>query len=163
MFAEFAKAHPPDINVYVFHTWLSENCERYFPGHSYLPPVIYLDLWPMTSSLALVTDPVAASQFTVTKSLPKIGVVRQFIEPLTSCMDIFCAAGQDWKSWRSRFNPGFSQRNLTAMLPELLEEVTVFVEELKKMTRDNGDWGPVFQLEKKTTNLTFDIIGRAAL
>ncbi|KAI0384729.1 cytochrome P450 4V3 [Hypomontagnella monticulosa] len=163
IFADFRKETPPDVNIYVFHTWLAENYEKYFPGSGSLPPVIYLDLWPLTSSLAMVTDPAAASQFTVTQSLPKVGIVKEFISTLTSCVDILTTEGQAWKTWRSRFNPGFSQRNLTTMLPEIIEEVAVFVDGLKKLAGDSGSWGPVFQLEEKTTNLTFDIICRATL
>lgn len=163
IFADFRKAHPLDVNVYVFHTWLAENCRTYFPGLDYLPPVVYLDLWPVSDPLAMVTDPVAASQFTLVQSLPKVRVFKKFIEPLTSCIDILCTEGQVWKTWRSRFNPGFSQRNLTAMLPEVIEETMVFVEGLKEMAGKDGAWGSVFQLEKRTTNLTFDIICRAAL
>lgn len=163
IFADFRKAHPPDVNIYTFHTWLSKNCNNYFPDLDYLPPVVYLDLWPFNDPLAMVTDPVAASQFTSVRSLPKVQVTRDFIDPLTSCVDIVCTEGQVWKTWRSRFNPGFSQRNLTALLPEVIEEVNVFVEGLKAMAGENGAWGSVFQLEKRTTDVTFDIICRTAL
>ncbi|KAK7993757.1 hypothetical protein PG989_007138 [Apiospora arundinis] len=167
VFADFAKKHPPDVNVYVFHTWLMENCETFFPGYDCLPPVVYLDLWPISTSLALVTDPVAAAQFTMVKSEPKIAVFRKFIWPMTKCLDILTTDGQIWKTWRSRFNPGFSQRNLTAFMPEIIEEVSVFVDRLKKQAvaskGDGNGWGPVFQLEKMTTDLTFDVICRATL
>ncbi|KAF7521729.1 hypothetical protein G7054_g12362 [Neopestalotiopsis clavispora] len=111
----------------------------------------------------MITDPGTASQFTVTTSLPKVGVFKQMMEPLTSCIDIICTEGQNWKFWRSRFNPGFSQRNLNVLLPEILEEVGVFVDGLKYLSGKDGNWGPVFQLHKKTINLTFDVICRAAL
>lgn len=147
----------------MFHTWLVENRKNYFPDLDYLPSVVYLDLWPITNPLAMVTDPVAASQFTTVQSLPKNSSLHDFIGPLTSCIDILCTEGQVWKTWRSRFSPGFSQRNLTAILPEVIEEANVFVEGLREMAGKGGAWGSVFQLEKRTTNLTFDIICRAAL
>lgn len=147
----------------MFHTWLVENRKNYFPDLDYLPPVVYLDLWPITNPLAMVTDPVAASQFSAVQSLPKNSSLHDFIGPLTSCIDILCTEGQIWKTWRSRFSPGFSQRNLTAILPEVIEEAKVFVEGLKEVAGKGGAWGSVFQLEKRTTNLTFDIICRAAL
>lgn len=163
IFDNFRKTHPPDVNIYTVHTWLTENCKNYFPGLDYPPPVVYMDLWPLAHSFALITDPVAASQFTVVQSLPKMHSFHDYVKPLTSCVDILCTEGQLWKTWRSRFSPGFSQRNLTAMLPEVIEEANVFVKGLQDMAGNDGDWGPVFQLEKKTTNLTFDIICRAAL
>lgn len=163
IFADFRKTHPPDVNIYMFHTWLAQNCKNYFPGLDYPPPVVYLDLWPVTESLAMVNDPVVASQFTIVQSLPKVPEFKTFLGPLTSGIDIVCTEGQIWKTWRSRFSPGFSQRNLTALLPEVIEEANVFVEGLREMAGKGGAWGSVFQLEKRTINLTFDIICRAAL
>ncbi|KAJ8120402.1 hypothetical protein ONZ43_g2880 [Nemania bipapillata] len=49
------------------------------------------------------------------------------------------------------------------MLPELIEEVSIFISLLEGLAGSEGKWGPMFQLEEKTTNLTFDIICRAAL
>lgn len=126
IFADFRKTHPPDVNIYMFHTWLAENCKNYFPGLDYPPPVVYLDLWPIAESLAMVNDPVVASQFTVVQSLPKNPGFSKFLGPLMSGIDIVCTEGQIWKTWRSRFSPGFSQRNLTAILPEVIEEANVF-------------------------------------
>ncbi|CAJ2511542.1 Uu.00g071670.m01.CDS01 [Anthostomella pinea] len=159
---EFRKSHPPDVNIYHLHTWLASNFKLYFPTCEALPPVVYIDLWPFSDSLALVNDPTVASQFMTTKSLPKARMVKQFIEPLTGCLDIFCTEAKAWKQWRTKLNPGFSQRSLSAMVPEIMEEVDVFVKGLTEMA-GVGKWGPVFQLEKKTTNLTFDVICRATL
>ncbi|KAI1387325.1 uncharacterized protein F4822DRAFT_430081 [Hypoxylon trugodes] len=163
IFAEFRKSHPLDVNPSIFHAWLFDNCSTYFPGYEYPPSVVYLDLWPITDSLAIVNNPEVLAQFTLTKNLPKLGGFKKFIEPLTSCNDLLCTEGQIWKTWRSTFNPGFSQRNLTAMLPEILEEATVFADGLKKLAGESGTWGAAFQLQKRTINLTFDIICRATL
>ncbi|CAJ2509202.1 Uu.00g142280.m01.CDS01 [Anthostomella pinea] len=163
IFGDFRAAHPPDVNIYVFHPWLAANSKKYFPGLDGLPPVVYVDMWPVTDSLALVFDPVAGSQFTQTPSLPKLPLTTEFLEPMTSGLDLVSDNGDSWKTWRSRFNPGFSQRNLTAMLPELIEEATVFINGLKKLAGSGDSWGPVFQLEQRTTNLTFDVIVRASL
>ncbi|KAK8029724.1 hypothetical protein PG993_011015 [Apiospora rasikravindrae] len=135
----------------------------YFPDHDYLPPVVYLDLWPLTGSLAMVRDPVAVSQFTIVRSEPKVDVVAKFFHPMTLGLDILTTEGQTWKTWRSRFNPGFSQRNLTALMPEIIEEVSIFANRLKQVAGKGNDFGPVFPLMNMTTNLTFDVIGRATL
>ncbi|KAI1468336.1 cytochrome P450 4V3 [Daldinia caldariorum] len=163
IFAAFRGVCPPDVNIYEFHYWLATNVGKYFPGHDKLPPVIYLDLWPMSRSLVLVFDPVAAAQFTQAKSLPKDYVTTAYMHPLTQNLDIVSTEGEQWKKWRSMFNPGFSQRNLTALLPELIEEAQIFANGLKDMAGKGGEWGPVFQLEKRTINLTFDIIVRASV
>ncbi|KAK6953596.1 hypothetical protein Daesc_005901 [Daldinia eschscholtzii] len=163
VFAAFRAAHPPDVNIYEFHYWLAANVGKYFPGHDKIPPVLYLDLWPVSRSLVLIIDPVAAAQFTQVKSLPKDRVTTDFMQPLTQNLDIVSTEGEQWKKWRSMFNPGFSQRNLTALLPELIEEAQIFANGLKDQAGKGGEWGPVFQLEKRTINLTFDIIMRASV
>ncbi|KAI1496451.1 cytochrome P450 4V3 [Biscogniauxia marginata] len=162
-FADFRAAHPPDVNLYVLHTWLARNWKKYFPDQDALPPVIYLDCWPFSDPLALVFDPLAASQFTQIKNFPKSSFLADFLRPMTGGIDIVSSEGQAWKTWRSRFNPGFSPRNMTALLPDLLEEATVFVDGLKKMAGRNGEYGAVFPLEERTTNLTLDVITRSAL
>jgi cytochrome P450 len=124
---------------------------------------VYLDLWPLTYCYALVYDGVANQQFTQVQSLNKHQVVRDFLVYMTQTHDLFSSDGQIWKTWRSRFNPGFSSRNISTMIPELMEEVLVFVDILKQKAGPNGTWGQVFPLEPKTTNLTFDIIVRAIL
>jgi cytochrome P450 len=60
-------------------------------------------------------------------------------------------------------SPGFGSKNITAMLPSILEEVVIFRDILLAKAGENNTWGPVFQLEALTTNLTFDVIGRATL
>ncbi|KAI1424198.1 vera protein [Xylaria sp. FL1777] len=160
---DWRNENPPDANFYSFHTWLIKNCRRYFPDLDFPPPVVYLDLWPIEICLAIVYDPVSASQFALAPSLPKLPLSTDFLIPLTSGLDIVSNEGKEWKTWRSRFNPGFSQRNLLAMLPALIEEVSIFASQLEDLAGNQGKWGSVFRLDEKTINLTFDIICRAAL
>jgi cytochrome P450 len=163
IFDDFRKTHPPDISIYVLHDWLHDKAKEFFPAEGKVPPVVYMDLWPFSPCFALVFDPVAASQFTQVRSLPKMALILEFLDPLTRGLDVVSMNGQLWKTWRSRFNPGFSSRNVNTLLPELIEEVVVFTNLLKARAGENGSWGKVFQLEEKTTNLTFDVIVRAAL
>jgi hypothetical protein len=45
-----------------------------------------------------------------------------------------------WRKWRSTFNPGFSPRNVVAMVPELLEEMLRFSNNLEKsVVKDGSD------------------------
>ena len=140
-----------------------KNFETYFPGLAKLPPVVYLDLWPLGPRFALVYDAGAVSQFTQIKSLPKFQSIRNYIEPLTGNHDMISAEGDFWKNLRSLFNPGFSSRNTLSLLPELIEEVAVFADVLRALCGPNQTWGPVFQLKEKATRLTFDCICRATL
>ncbi|KAI1735776.1 cytochrome P450 4V3 [Xylaria scruposa] len=163
IFGDFRKAHPPDINVHVFHKWFMKNFQTYFPGLDKLPPVVYLDLWPMGPCFALVYDPVGVSQFTQIKSLPKFYSIQGYIKPLTGNLDIVSAEGQFWRTWRSVFNPGFRSSNILTLLPEFIEDFVVFSDILKGLCGENNTWGPVFALKEKATKLTFDCICRVTL
>ncbi|KAI1334209.1 cytochrome P450 4V3 [Xylariaceae sp. FL0016] len=165
MFADFGRAHPPDVNIHHFHTWLASPAirKKYFPGLDKLPPVVYLDLCPVGPSFALVYDPIAAAQFTQDHSLPKLRHSVEYLKPLTQNKDIVSTEGHVWKVWRSRFSPGFSSRNMIALLPELIEDVTIFARRLQSRAGEHHTFGQVFPLKELATDLAFDSICRATL
>lgn len=163
IFGEFRRQHPPDVNIYVFHNWFADNFRKFFPDEKTLPPVVYLDLWPMDGIFTFVFDAVAGAQFTQIESLPKISFLTRYLTPLTGNKDILSTEGNAWKEWRTTLNPCFSPRNISALLPDLMEEVLVFADGLKQLAGPLGTWGPVVQLEKMTTNLSFDVIARATM
>lgn len=112
----------------------------------------------------MVFNPQASAQFTQLRSVPKHPITRTFLEPLTANLDMTSADGAQSKVWRARFNPSFSPRNITAVIPELIDEILVFKKILGDLAGKNeGDWGGVFKMEERTTNLTFDVILRATL
>lgn len=113
--------------------------------------------------MMMVFDGSLSAQFTQIRSLPKHRITRTFLEPLTDNLDMTSADGKQSKVWRSRFNPSFSPRNITMLIPELIDEIVVFRELLAGMAGPQGQWGDVFQLEERTTNLTFDVILRATM
>ena len=88
--------------------------------------------------------------------------MRAALESLNDNRDLITSGGAYWKKWRATINPGFNPRNLVAMIPHLIEEIEVFADEIRKMAGENGSWGPMFPLEDRTTDLTLDIILRAA-
>ncbi|ROW09083.1 hypothetical protein VMCG_02958 [Cytospora schulzeri] len=168
----FHKDHPADAHFGVIMQWLANNHKQWFPDLDHAPPVLYLDVWPVFPDLMMmVLDARASAQFTQHRSLPKHPITRTFLEPLTDNLDMTSADGALSKTWRSRFNPSFSPRNITLLIPELIDEILVFRGLLEQMAGavgeggegGDGAWGDVFQLEEKTTNLTFDVILRATM
>ncbi|KAK1510972.1 VerA protein [Colletotrichum tamarilloi] len=161
---EFRKEYPGDINIGNFHPWIINNYQRYIPEIDHCPPVIYLDLWPVLKApiVAAYKNTVAA-QFTQTKNLDKHQISLDFMNPLTKGLDIATLQGDEWKKWRGWFNPGFSSRNVSSMVPDLIEEIKDFADNLQQKAGSNGSWGRMFQLRNMTTALTFDIIVRAVL
>lgn len=79
--------------------------------------------------------------------------------PFTQSNDLVTMSGQTWKMWRAIFNPAFSSKNLLSLIPAFLEEIDVFIDELKRAAQS----GQVIRLEDKAINCTFDIMGRAIL
>ncbi|KAH7018522.1 cytochrome P450 [Microdochium trichocladiopsis] len=174
---EFYKDHPSDVNSIELEAWLIGNRKRFFPEATDpkdLPPVLYLDLWPVAADpLAFICDARLATQFLaplpgVAGGVDRGPVMKVVLKPLTGGSDLASAEGEEWKMWRTRINPGFSSRNLTALVPEMIDEILVFAEGLEQMADSKGrssdvddGWGPVFQLWHRTSSLTADVIARA--
>lgn len=120
---------------------------------------IYLDTWPFGRFTFAVFHPDIAAQFTQDNSFPKAESTFHELEPLTGGRDLVTMEGQEWKIWRSVFNPGFSAKNLTALLPAFLEEIQVLKERLTRAARSVE----VVNVEKTVQMATVDVICRAAL
>ncbi|KAI1137908.1 cytochrome P450 [Hypoxylon sp. FL0543] len=122
--------------------------------------LIYMDPWPIGYAMIAVYHPDMMAQFTQENSLPKYWAMPQVeFKPFTGGEDLVNLDGLEWKRARSMFNPGFSARNLLSLVPDMIEEALVFRERLGKAAAS----GEVVRLEKYTTDITVDIIGRAAL
>ncbi|KAK8097727.1 cytochrome P450 [Apiospora kogelbergensis] len=120
---------------------------------------LYMDVWPMSPPLLAVFRPDMMAQFTQDQSQPKHDNMKQEMKPFTGAADLATLEGQEWKTARSIFNPGFSLKNLLSLVPAFVEEVLVFRERLGKVA-DNGE---TVKMETYTTDLTVDIICRAVL
>lgn len=121
--------------------------------------LIYLDPWPFGEPLLAVFHPDMMAQFTQDKSLPKDALVRYELAPMTGNKDLVSMDGQEWKRWRSIFNPGFSAKNITALVPGFLEEIQVLKERLVAAAES----GQAIVMEETVRTATVDVICRAAL
>jgi cytochrome P450 len=121
--------------------------------------LVYFDTWPLGEATLAAFDPDLMAQFTQDKSYPKSEMVSFELEPLTDLHDLVTMEGQEWKTWRGVFNPGFSAKNLTALLPAFLEEIQVLRERLVKYAES----GKVIKMEETIQRATVDVICRAAL
>lgn len=121
--------------------------------------LFYMDTWPFSRPMIAVFHPDMMAQFTQDTVLPKHPLLHDEFMPLDGCNDLVCQNGQAWKTWRNVFNPGFSAKNLMALIPAFLDEIHVFREWLEVVAQA----GEVVQLEPKAMQATADIIGRAAV
>jgi cytochrome P450 len=124
---------------------------------------MYVDLWPIQGLIALVLDPAMCQELVLDKNPPRHPSIKHLIKAVAGTRNLTWFDGAEHRLWRSRLNPGFSLRNLQSHMPAIIEEVEVFVENLKATTQQNGEWGSVFPLLPRTIDLTFDIIGRVVL
>ncbi|OAA65337.1 taurine catabolism dioxygenase family protein [Niveomyces insectorum RCEF 264] len=154
---------PADAHGDYLMVLIQENWRDVFPGCQRCPPAVYLDLWPVSPPMLLSLDPAVSAQFTQDVNLDKAPEQGAFLHPLTGNLDVSSCNGALWKLRRRLLSPGFSPQNVSLRVPDLLEEVEVFVDVLRRAVGPNGGWGPVFTLEEKATLLTLDFIGRFTL
>ncbi|KAF3766155.1 cytochrome P450 [Cryphonectria parasitica EP155] len=121
--------------------------------------LIYMDSWPFGYPIVAVFNPDMIAQFTQDVSLPKHPTMAMEFTPLTGCKDILNLEGKEWRMWRSIFNPGFSVKNLMALIPSFLEEIDVFRDWLLEV----ADSDQVVPLDDRASALATDVIGRATL
>ncbi|CAJ0546956.1 Ff.00g015830.m01.CDS01 [Fusarium sp. VM40] len=119
----------------------------------------YIDLWPISWPMLATFDPNIASQYTQEKSMPKHEIIRNQFRPLTGLKDLVLAEGSFWKKWRATFNPGFSTQNISALVPEFIEEASIWKKQLEQIAKDNR----IVPLEDCVMRATCDIICRSVL
>ncbi|RTE70906.1 hypothetical protein BHE90_014693 [Fusarium euwallaceae] len=121
------------------------------------PPIVYLDVWPLSDPLIVSLNVDISSQFTQQHSMPRFRDVKDFFYPLTKNRDIVTMGDVEWRIWRKRLNVGFGAQYITSRVPDIVEEVEEFVQVLKSKAGRSGTWGSVFLLEQATRNLTLDM------
>jgi sterigmatocystin biosynthesis cytochrome P450 monooxygenase len=146
---ETSKALPANTT---FHTVIAQLSKRFPTG------IFYLNLWPFSGTLMVVTTPSGASQVQGF-NLGKPPILCTPLDTLTGGPSLITMQGTTWKKWRSLFNPGFSVGYMIGLAPAIADEVAVFCGLLRK----RASQGDVFQLEDLTLRLTMDTIGAVAL
>lgn len=136
--------------------YLPDQIRRAMPD---LGPLFYLDAWPFLTSMLVVASPSTLHQITQGHTLPKFPAIRSFLYPLTGGMDIVSMDGQQWKAWRSLFNPGFSASHLMTQVPDIVAETMI----LANVLREHAQKQDCFEMKSLTDNLAMDVIGRVIL
>ncbi|KAH6689634.1 cytochrome P450 [Plectosphaerella plurivora] len=151
---------PSDAHSDYMMMMIQEHWKRFFPQCKSCPPVIYLDGWPMTPRLVICINTALSLQFTTERSLLKARQQKEILYPLTKNRDVPSMEGAEFKLWKKRLNPGFSNQYITARIPDIIEETEDFVKILESKAGVDGSWGNVFQLGEITTGLALDVIFR---
>ncbi|KAF1972888.1 cytochrome P450 [Bimuria novae-zelandiae CBS 107.79] len=164
---------PPPHNLVFGHLILAANIQKSLPADAHghyladqirqrypsLGPTFYVDRWPFSEPMLMVTDPdVVAQSSTADHLLPKHPGIKTFLYPITEGYDLNCLDGETWKFWRRLFNPGFSARHMQTLVSTIVEEVAVFCDELRQRVEEEK----MFSFEEHTLSVSIDIIGRVA-
>ncbi|KAK5653297.1 hypothetical protein OQA88_8988 [Cercophora sp. LCS_1] len=159
------KSKPADFHPNYLSELILNNWRTLFPQCTTCPPLFYLDLWPLGPPTVFTISPTLAHQSITNPSLSHAESALRWLHPLTLGLDLTSLPPGPWRTWRTRFNPGFAPKNITALIPTMLDEVVLFRDILVSRAGGptKGTFGPTFSLEELTTNLTFDIISRATL
>ncbi|KAI0145372.1 cytochrome P450 [Xylariaceae sp. FL1272] len=147
-----------------FGHYISINWQRFFPAESECPHLIYVDLWPVANPVMYSLKAYISNQMVLGRNVPKSQMQGDFLGPISDGKDFNCTSDfEEWKLWRSRFNPGFSHANLQSWIPNILEEVEIFADGLRRRCGRGNEWGEVFPLEEASHNLAFDVTGHVVL
>ncbi|KAF9873554.1 hypothetical protein CkaCkLH20_09013 [Colletotrichum karsti] len=121
----------------------------------------YMDTWPMADPILVVTDPEMAHQaaYHPVSGSQKPPMLVGWFHPITGGPSQFDTNGRPWKHLQTLFSPSFSNQNITAEVPIIVDCIQVFVERLREQAR-NGD---MFRLEPLALDLITDIIGEVLL
>ncbi|KAL8669554.1 MAG: hypothetical protein Q9168_005862 [Polycauliona sp. 1 TL-2023] len=145
-------AFPPRCHPHYFPHWIRQQ----YPE---LPPVFYVDLWPVADPFLVIADPAAAAQITIQNSLEKHSDVKDFVYPLIGEKNLVTLEGKEWKMWRGIFSPGFASGHLMSLVGGMVSDTVRFTEILSEHAAKDE----LFELEKAATRLTVDIIGNVVL
>ncbi|KAK1992820.1 cytochrome P450 [Colletotrichum falcatum] len=117
----------------------------------------YLDTWPMADPMLVVTDPDMAHQavYHPVAGSVKPPMLAGWFHPITGGPSLFDSNGPAWKRLHALFSPSFSNQNITAAVPVILDQVAAFVRRLRARAAD----GALFRLEPLVLDLITDIIG----
>ena len=120
--------------------------------------LFYIDLWPYSRPLLIITTPSAALQIQQ-NGLSKPPEIYAPLNTLTGGESLLTASDAGWKKWRSLFNPGFSAKHMLELVPLMVEEIDVFRQILQERARASE----FFQLEEMTLRLTLDVISAMSM
>ncbi|KAF7960657.1 hypothetical protein EAE96_000331 [Botrytis aclada] len=149
---EIVSRLPKDVHRHV----LPHQIKLLYPN---LGPLFYLDTWPFGGEILVAVGPDSAYQMTQAHPLPKFDAMKEYLKPMTGGNDLVSMEGKEWRKWRTIFNPGFAAGHLMTLVPDLMKDMSIFCEILRKAAT-NSD---IVIMDHLTTRLNLDIISRMAL
>lgn len=121
-----------------------------------LKGIFYLDLWPVTDSMVVLTDPDLMHQVTSVKPLQMHPISEAFMSPIVGRNVIATSNGPVWKKTHNAMSPAFSWSHIRNLGAVVVDECMLFRDTLNKLAQT----GEVFSMEETSAKLVFDVIAR---
>ena len=124
--------------------------------------LFYIDLWPASGMMMIVTSPHVAAQAAQTNTklcFDRASMLKRFFKPIAGGSNLFDMAEREWRPWRGMFNKGFSTEQVTSLVPHVLRETVVYKERLRGLARTKG----MFHLDMVTLRFMMDVMGQTIL
>ncbi|KAH7312622.1 cytochrome P450 [Stachybotrys elegans] len=133
---------------------LSELAREEFPDTE----AFLLDVWPIYPPQLVVFGPEICNQICNKYNLPKPDIASKMMRPISGGPDLVTMNGDEWKYWRSIFNPGFSTGAMADNVSHIIDSVLVFREKLVERIGKG-----MFSLDEFATQLTTEVILKVTL
>jgi hypothetical protein len=140
----------------IHQTWVIAEIAKRFPKSDH---AFYLDLWPFSHPLLVISSPELTIQACQEHDLSKPAVLKPFFHPFAGGDNLFVTNGPEWKHASKLFTPGFNANYLLTQMGHIVEEASVFVEIL----REHAFKGDIFSLDRLACDFTMDIIGAVSI
>ncbi|KAF2107833.1 cytochrome P450 [Lophiotrema nucula] len=148
--AEFQKALPESTAI---NTGIALLHDKYPNG------VWYLDVWPFSQPLMVITSPITATQMQKYSSWIKPVDINDAFMVLCAGNNTFSMTEQEWKPWRSLFNPSFSASYMLELAPLIAREAEVLCSNIRRKAQSGG----LIEMETLFSSLALDVIGSTSL
>ena len=121
--------------------------------------LFYIDLWPFSSPMICVFTPELAEQVCHEFDLDKPDSLLEFFRPITGGLSLFMMNGDQHKSSRALFTPGFSSNMIMKHTAHIVDEAEIYA----GILRDHAQKSDIFLLDDVTCWYLMDVIGTVTL
>ena len=124
--------------------------------------LFYIDLWPASGLMMIVTSPLVAAQAAQTNTkicYNRASMLKRFFKPIAGGPNLFDMTEREWRPWRVVFSKGFSSEHVTGLVPHVLRETVVYKETLRNLARRKE----MFYLDLVTLRFMVDVMGQTIL
>ncbi|KAF5666480.1 cytochrome P450 monooxygenase [Fusarium circinatum] len=151
VFSQVTALMPPNTHPQLFYT---EMVRLYN-----LKEIFYLDLWPISPGIVVITDPKLLDNSSLPKPLPIHPFTAVFMKPMFGEGTMAATSGASWRKMATVVSPAFSMGHVLGMTNVMVDECLLFQEKLDELAVG----GDVFSMEELVAKLVFGIVSIVTL